>query len=77
MVVADQGGDLVSDTASAFLDHLRIAEGLSDSDHGLALSRGQDKQGGMAFGVGIIRTGSNVARRAPAKRPKERQTPLL
>jgi hypothetical protein len=25
----------------------------------------------------IIRTGSNVARRAPAKRPKERQTALL
>jgi hypothetical protein len=25
----------------------------------------------------IIRTGSNVARRAPAKRPEERQTPLL
>lgn len=49
ILAAEQGGDLVSDATSAFPDHLGIAEGLPGSDHGLALSRRQDKQGGMAF----------------------------
>lgn len=53
-LAAEQSGDLVSDAASAFPDHLGIAKSLPGSDHGLALAPGQDKQGGTAFCDSIL-----------------------
>jgi hypothetical protein len=54
ILAAEQGGNLVSNTTGAFPDHPGIVEGLPGRDHSFALSRGHDKQSGMAFCDGVL-----------------------